>query len=131
MTTLYAACSNCTEKIQPNKYAFNGYIHTRTGLDSCHTISSARATLGIQVWEDDDNVLRIAGTVDSAEALDAAKRYYKEINGTEPAGLNVAVYSFQLDWTDNEHEGEKIKIVRVPDAIDLDGYTPVLSYDWN
>ncbi|WP_286161055.1 hypothetical protein [Arthrobacter sp. MYb213] len=43
------------------------------------------------------------------------------------------MYSFKLDWTDNgtENEGEKIKIIRVPGANELDGYTPLLSYDWN
>jgi len=127
---VFALRSNCNSKIQHDTTAFNLYVRTGTGLDNCRTAGSARAILGIVISETDGGTIRAIGANSTEEALEAFDRYRLHVYGDRLPSFGVEAYTLRKDFvqTSPEETTEQVKLVIVPDAIDLDGYTPVVTF---
>lgn len=72
----------------------------------------------------------IIGANTTEEALDALDQYRHQMYGDRPSSISVEADTLRKDYvrTSPEETAEQVKLAIVPHVIDLDGYTPVVTF---
>ncbi|MGV2855392.1 hypothetical protein ACNPON_17580 [Glutamicibacter sp. AGC13] len=124
-------CSNCTEIIKNDSLSFNGYVHADTDLSQCLSMTSATATFGVRILENESRTIHALGASTIDEALVALDRYRRYMYDDTIEALGIESFAIRQDFVQEapNEDSETVRLVLVPDAIDLDGYTPMVSFE--